>query len=124
MKIIYNSIIPFKKFMAINLFGVLFVRNDLERPIGALTINHEAIHSEQYKELYWIGFLPLYLIEWFVKLLIYGNSRKAYRNISFEREAYKFQNDLNYIEKRKKFSLLHWKTYKNYYIIALYNNLT
>lgn len=104
MKIIYNSIIPFKKFMAINLFGVLFVRNDLERPIGALTINHEEIHSEQYKELYWIGFLPLYLIEWFVKLLIYGNSRKAYRNISFEREAYKFQNDLNYIEKRKKFS--------------------
>ena len=104
MKIIYNSIIPFKKFMAINLFGVLFVRNDLERPIGALTINHEATHSEQYKELYWIGFLPLYLIEWFVKLLIYGNSRKAYRNISFEREAYKFQNDLNYIEKRKKFS--------------------
>lgn len=104
MKIIYNSIIPFKGFVAINLFGVLFVRNDLKHPIGMLTINHESIHSRQYKELLWLGFLPLYLIEWFVKLFVYWNSRKAYRNISFEREAYRNQNDLSYLERRKKFA--------------------
>ena len=29
MKIIYNNTIPFKGFKAMNLFGVLFVRNDI-----------------------------------------------------------------------------------------------
>ena len=31
MKIIYNNIIPFKGFKAMNLFGVLFVRKDAKK---------------------------------------------------------------------------------------------
>ena len=85
MKIIYNNIIPFKGFKAINLFGVLFVRKDIKTPMSDVDINHESIHSEQYKELLFIPFLVLYLLEWFIKLFIYFDSNKAYRNISFER---------------------------------------
>lgn len=46
MKIIYNNIIPFKGFKAINLFGVLFVRKDIKTPMSDVDINHESIHSE------------------------------------------------------------------------------
>ena len=39
MKIIRNNIIPFPGFKAINLFGVLFVKNNAK--IDDVTINHE-----------------------------------------------------------------------------------
>lgn len=45
MKIIYNNIIPFKGFAAINLFGVLFVRNDYKLQVSDRMINHESIHT-------------------------------------------------------------------------------
>lgn len=61
MKIIYNKIIPFKGFKAINLFGFLFTR---KRNLLDVDINHEAIHTEQMKELLYIGFYILYFAEW------------------------------------------------------------
>ena len=103
MKIIYNNIIPFKGFKAMNLFGVLFVRNDIKTPMDEFDINHEAIHTEQYKEMLWIPFLIWYGIEWFIKIFIYGDTHKAYRNISFEREAYQNEHDLEYLSNRKRY---------------------
>ena len=103
MKIIYNNIIPFKGFKAMNLFGVLFVRNDIKTPMNEIDINNEAIHSEQYKEMLWIPFLIWYGIEWFIKIFIYGDTHKAYRNISFEREAYQNEHDLEYLSNRKRY---------------------
>ena len=70
-----------------NLFGVIFARKECE-PLGERTLNHEAIHTAQMKEMLYVGFYLWYLIEWFVKLFIYG--KKAYRNISFEREVYTY----------------------------------
>ena len=55
MKIIYNNIIPFKGFLAINLFGVLFVRGTY-RDLSATVLNHEKIHTAQMKELWYIPF--------------------------------------------------------------------
>lgn len=103
MKIIYNNIIPFKGFKAMNLFGVLFVRNDIKTPMDEIDINHEAIHTEQYKEMLWIPFLIWYGIEWLIKIFIYGDTHKAYRNISFEREAYQNEHDLEYLSNRKRY---------------------
>lgn len=54
MKIIYNNIIPFPGFAAINLFGVIFARKEC-RPLSETTINHEAIHTEQMKDLLYVG---------------------------------------------------------------------
>ncbi len=60
------------------------------------TINHENIHTHQMKYMLYILFYVWYVIEWLIKLLLYFNFDKAYRNISFEREAYDNQNDLIY----------------------------
>lgn len=49
MKIVVNNVIPFKGFAAINLFGMLFVKQDAV--ISEKMINHEQIHTEQGMEL-------------------------------------------------------------------------
>lgn len=103
MKIIYNNLIPFKGFLAINLFGVLFVRGTW-RDLTAEVLNHEKIHTAQMQELGYILFYALYLIEWLIRLAGKGN---AYRNISFEREAYDNQGNLNYLSTRKRWAM--WK---------------
>lgn len=104
MKIIYNSIIPFKGFIAINLFGLLFVRSDKKKKITKKVINHETIHTKQYIEMAYIFFLIWYGIEWLIKLCIYGNAHKAYKNLSFEREANANEANLQYLDTRKHYA--------------------
>lgn len=109
MKIIYNSIIPFKGFLAINLFSILFVRKEYKNRLTEIDINHEAIHSEQMKELLYIGFYLIYLFEWLFRFLFTEDAftHQAYRNISFEKEAYNNETNLNYILTRKRYN--QWK---------------
>ena len=95
-----NRYIPFPGFRACNLFGVLFVRGDKE--LNEVTLNHESIHTAQWKELWYIGFLLWYVIEWMIRLPK-GN---AYRSISFEREAYDNEKNLNYLKTRERFTFL------------------
>lgn len=102
MKIVYNNILPVKGFTAMNLFGIIFARNEY-KPLARRIQNHEAIHTVQMKEMLYIFFYFWYLVEWLVKLFRYG--RNAYENISFEREAYTYQYDYSHLEKRKKY---HW----------------
>jgi hypothetical protein len=102
MKIIRNSIIPFKGFAAINLFGVLFVRNDVK--ISERLLNHERIHTAQMKELGYIFFYIIYVLEWLVRLFRSGN---AYHNISFEKEAYFFEDCGSYLKWRERYGM--WK---------------
>lgn len=103
MKIIYNKYIPFKGFLAINLFGILFVRGTW-RDVNATLLNHEKIHTAQMKELGYIVFYVLYLLEWLYRLTQEGN---AYRNISLEREAYENEGNPEYLKTRKKWAM--WK---------------
>jgi hypothetical protein len=100
MKIIRNNIIPFPGYKAMNLFGVLFVRGNAR--IDDITLNHEKIHTAQIKEMFYVFFYIWYSIEWLIRLPK-GN---AYRNISFEREAYANDRNLTYLENRKPFSFL------------------
>lgn len=105
MRIIRNSIIPFGKGMlAINLFGVLFTKG----PLSVIDLNHERIHTRQMRELAYIFFYIFYVTEWFLRLFQYGFSKKAYFNISFEREAYARQNDLKYLQTRPHFASFHY----------------
>lgn len=105
MKIIRNNIIPFKGYKAMNLFGILFVRGDTK--LTDVDLNHEAIHSAQFKELLWIFYYPIYLIEWLIRVLFSKDrfTYKAYRNISFEQEAYKNKDNLDYLKTRKLFAM-------------------
>lgn len=121
MKIIRNSIIPCKGFAAINLFGIVFVRKEI-RPQHNISIrywdtmiNHEHIHTAQMKELLYIPFYLWYILEWLTRLAIYRNARKAYRNISFEREAYDKQAHFDYIiyDERKPYAFIKYILKKN-----------
>ena len=103
MKTIYNNIIPFKGFSAINLCGIVFARKEY-KPLSERTINHEKIHTAQMKALWYLPFLLWYVFEWVIKLFIY--SKNSYYNISFEREAYNNELKFDYVEKRKKFAFL------------------
>jgi hypothetical protein len=62
----------------------------------------EKIHGKQQIEMGIIFFYIWYLLEWFFKLFKYG--KQAYRNISFEREAYDNDMDFDYISQRKTFA--------------------
>lgn len=102
MKVVYNNIIPFKGYKAINLFGILFVRK------GAILkdrdLNHEAIHTAQIKEMLYIFFYLWYAVEWIIGLIEYRNAHTAYRNISFEYEAYVNENNSNYLTTRESYA--------------------
>lgn len=104
MKIFYSRIIPFKGYKAVNLFGILFVRKGCT--LSQRDINHEQIHTAQMEELWYVGFYVWYVLEWLYRMCKKGN---AYRNISFEREAYSNQNDMYYLYmRRSKFA---WRKY-------------
>ena len=106
MKVIKNNIIPFPGFLAVNLFGLLFVRKDdwagCSEEDKNIVINHEAIHTAQMKELLYVFFYIIYLFEWIVRLFI--NGKDAYDNISFEKEAYAHEKELDYLENRKHYA--------------------
>ena len=103
MKVIRNKVIPFGRYKAINLFGVLFVRKGVK--VNQQMLNHEEIHSKQMKELWYILFYVWYLIEWLIRLFQY-KGKKAYRNISFEREAYDYDWYMYYMIERKPYTFL------------------
>lgn len=108
MKIIKNNIIPFKGFVAITLWPFIFIRKDKYKQYNYIIKCHEKIHGKQQKELLIIFFLLWYGIEWFIKWIYYNNCLRAYKNISFEREAYSNQNNTEYLGKRKPFSFIHY----------------
>jgi hypothetical protein len=103
MKVIYNKMIPFRGFSAINLFGVVFARKECE-PLNAFTVHHEQIHTEQMRELGYIPFYLWYVLEWLVKLCFYG--KQAYYHISFEQEAYIYMDCPGYVLVRDHYSFL------------------
>lgn len=109
MKIVYNKFIPFKGFIAVNLFGVMFVREEYRDMLRHRTVNHEMIHTAQMKELFYIGFYIWYLVEYLIWLLRYLDTHKAYRSISFEREAYRNEKNFHYLRDRKHFAWLRRK---------------
>lgn len=108
MRIIYNNLIPFPGYIAINLFGVLFVRNEYKGKITPRIINHESIHTAQIKELLWVFFYIWYLVEFIVKLILCFNWNRAYRSVSFEQEAYAFEHNESYLSVRTRY---YWLNY-------------
>lgn len=102
MKIIYNKYLPPRGYIAINICGVIFARNQY-KPISERTKRHEIIHTRQIAELLVVIFYLWYGIEWIVRLIQYRNKKEAYRNISFEREAYANEWDDTYLKRRKMY---------------------
>lgn len=123
-KIRYNSWIAnhllLKDYYTITLAAWVFTRYKSKDEMPQWMRNHECTHARQWVEcmlasgviiwalvlfagisawwfaLAFLSFYILYVLEWIIKLPFYRS--KAYRNISFEREAYTSQYDNNYLE--------------------------
>ncbi|MCZ6914228.1 MAG: hypothetical protein O7C59_07100 [Rickettsia endosymbiont of Ixodes persulcatus] len=61
-------------------------------------INHEKIHLRQQLELLILPFYILYFINYIINLFIYKKHDEAYRKIVFEKEAYDYETDFNYLK--------------------------
>ncbi|RZK56269.1 MAG: hypothetical protein EOO91_12460 [Pedobacter sp.] len=88
---------------AMAIFPFILLKSSSQKK-DVVLINHEKIHLQQQLELLILPFYVLYLLNYFINLIIYKNHYKAYFNISFERESYHFEKDLNYLSKRKLYN--------------------
>ena len=121
MKFIKTKNYPLKGFNAITHYPFVFYKSEKMN-----TKNHELIHINQQAEIlivsliilffifgfsFWLiasyfVFYALYFFEYLVRLLYYRNKDKAYRMISFEQEAYRNEENDNYLDKRTIFSFI------------------
>jgi len=81
------------------LYPFVIISNEKDRSDSTF-LNHEKIHIRQQLEMLVFLFYVWYLIEYLFRLIRYKDRRKAYFNISFEREAYANEKDLNYLTNR------------------------
>lgn len=124
-RLVFNKFIPFSGFLAMTLWPFIFIREELAKAYSVIVNNHEHIHAEQQKEMLLVGivlaaigyvfvglwallFVPLFFwwygIEYLYRLCQYRDTKKAYRNISTEREAYANEKDLTYLTNRRRFA--------------------
>jgi hypothetical protein len=90
--IILQATLP-GKWNGITLFPFIIVEDKNDKVL----INHEAIHYQQQKELWIIGFYIWYLWEHF---------KRGHDHNIFEKEAEAYKYDLTYLKTRKKFNFL------------------
>lgn len=104
MVVVFKHIVP-KGYQGITLFPIIFLK---ERRLleDKCLLNHEMIHVKQQQELLIIFFYLWYIVEFFIKLFKYRSRNKAYRAISFEREAYVMEKNVNYINERPRWAFI------------------
>ena len=103
-RIIRCPLVPSR--FCINLFGTIWTRHT--HWITPEVIRHERIHTAQMRELLYIPFYIISLLEWLIRLLRHRHWFKAYMSISFEREAYRHAPDPIYLTHRPHFA--QWRT--------------
>lgn len=98
-----NAVSWFGKVTGITLWPFIVLRENYKKLLRPeILINHESIHIKQQAEMLVIVFYIWYVLEWFIKLFKYG--KRAYHNISFEREAYTNERDAEYLKNRSLYS--------------------
>lgn len=108
--IVAKYLIP-KGYRGIAVFPFILIKYDFDKSNGVF-VNHEKIHLRQQLELLVIPFFVWYVLEYLIRLVQYQNMDLAYRNISFEREAYAKETELDYLKQRSFFQFLHYITLK------------
>lgn len=93
--LVHTRRFPPRAYSAITLAPFVFYNSDT---LPERSLRHETVHLYQQLSLLVVPFYVLYLIFWLVGLLRYGNHNRAYRNIPFERSAYRLEtrNDLHW----------------------------
>ena len=100
--LVFKYLIP-KGFRGFTFFPFVFLSDEKDKS-DDLLLNHERVHIRQQFELLVVPFFLWYIVEFLIRLIQFRDRRKAYYNISFEREAYAKEKDLNYLKKRPFFS--------------------
>ncbi len=106
MVLISKYIVP-RGYVGITIFPFIFLKYNALKG-NAILINHEKIHLKQQIELLIIPFFIIYTVEFLLRLIQYKKWKLAYRNISFEREAYKNEKDLDYLKSRSFWMFLNY----------------
>ena len=101
MYIVKTTWFPFGRYSTINIFGVLFTKLD---SLDRSTILHESIHTAQMREMLYIFFYIWYGLEYLAIRVFHRTQNGAYRDISFEEEAYNNSYDWDYLKHRKRFA--------------------
>ena len=102
-------IVPALPASGMALFPFILLKNrQLKKDV--MVLNHEKIHLRQQLELLILPFYIMYLIHYLINLIRYKNHHQAYMRIVFEKEAYKMDADLEYLNHRKFWSWLHFLT--------------
>ena len=128
MIVIKNKFIPFEGYETINLFGILFTKEDVDK----FEYNHEDIHTQQIIECFVAGaviifiicaifncsigwmllspftFYILYCLEYVFIRAFHKKQSETYHDVSFEEEAHNNDFDLNYISNRIPFSWIRY----------------
>jgi len=104
--IIYVTFPKWFSYIGITLWPFIFI--DKRFKGSAILVNHEKIHLRQQIECLILLFYLIYVISYVIQYIKYRNHDDAYRNIVFEREAYKEQLNLTYLHQRKLFAFLHY----------------
>lgn len=87
-----------KNILGITIFPFIFCNRNLD--IDDILINHERIHIRQQLELLVIPFYIMYGLEYIYNIFKFGNNYTAYKNISFEKEAFDNETNMNFLKKR------------------------
>lgn len=87
---------------AITLFPFVFSTEKMSEK----TKNHEAIHFQQQLETFVFGFYLIYLWDYFLSRLSGLKGKESYYSIRAEIEAYDNDNDLSYLDNRKRWKWL------------------
>jgi hypothetical protein len=75
-----------------------------------ILLNHERIHHRQQIELLLVGFYFLYLLHYcWNRLALRLCHHEAYNAIIFEKEAFRHEADLTYLQHRKPFNYVQRK---------------
>lgn len=98
MLVVSKFLVP-KGYNGLTVFPFIFIKEPAQK-VNKVLINHEKIHLRQQAELLVLPFFIWYGLEFLVRFVQYRQWHEAYRNISFEREAYAKEKDLGYLEAR------------------------
>ncbi len=104
MVLISRYLVP-KGYHGITLFPFIILKN-YKMKSNAVLINHEKIHLQQQLELLIIPFYIIYSVEFVIHLIRFRNWHNAYRHISFEREAFENEKNLDYLVSKPFWSFL------------------
>lgn len=97
----------YSNYVGLSLWPFIFLKHR-ELKKDQVLINHERIHLRQQQELLIVPFYLFYIAEWLLRSILYLDFYRAYQNISFEREAYFNEKNLNYLEQRAPMGFLRY----------------